>query len=395
MSLEMEDKKKYLYMHRTQGKGVEGVHINGINNAMDKLGYKGIIISPSRVVETGATTIVNTESNPKKGSSYLSFISKWMPELIFEILEMFSNIFLIRSGASVIKNNDIQFIYERYAIFGIAGVYLSQKYNIPIVLELNYTSKSNLVRKRAKLFEPLAYYVEKKLFQYASGIAVVSTKLKDQLIDKYSISEKKIVVTPNGCDLDIFGRLVDEENIVHKKQLEDKLVIGFVGGFYPWHGLDLLVNAFEVLAKEHPNILLLLIGDGPEHENISKLVQQKQLAEKVIFTGKINHHELPKYIYKFNIAVMPNSNEYGSPMKIFEYMALRKPYVAPDYPPIVEVTEGQGKIFKKNDLESFISALENYIQHPQMMEADGQKGRELIKTKYNWMENAKHSLSLL
>lgn len=377
----MEKKiKNILYIHRTQGIGVESVHINGIVDAFRKQGICVDIFSP-----VGMTRDHGVD-DPKKESSgtekkKLSLLSKYMPELMFELLEILYN-FVAARKLSKYDLSKYDLIFERYAIFSVVGARCARKIGMPLVLEVNYTSQSPLVRKRSALLKPLATYIDKVIFNSASLLTPVSSTLKKELIEQFGVAEEKIVVLPNAADP---SKFVPRKN----EQKERKKIIGFVGGFYPWHGLDLLIDAFSLIHEKVSEAQVMLIGDGPELENIKQKVRRAGLDEKVVFTGRVSHDVLPEMMSRFYVGVMPNSNEYGSPMKIFEYMALSIPVIAPDYPPIMDVIENgaQGIIFQKSDCTSLKKALEKVLTDDDSHELLSRNARNLIEKTHNWDNN--------
>ena len=310
-----------------------------------------------------------------------------MPEFLFEIVEIFYNVIGILKGSKLIKKNKISFIYERYAIFSIVGVILAKKYNCPILLEVNYTSLSPLVRKRTKLFKPFARFVDQWVFNNVTAIVAVSGRLKKQLIDDYNISPEKVEVIANAANPEHFKPV--------KINNSTCCTIGFVGGFYPWHGLDLLVDAIIILKSKHQNIQCLLIGDGPELPKIKSRIEKLSLTEYFTFPGRISHKKLAEYVDKFDIGIMPDSNDYGSPMKLFEYMAAGIPYVAADYPPISEITTNQGKLFEIKNVNSFAEALLAYTEDVEARQVAGGHGRDLVENYFNWKQNTSRSIEHL
>jgi hypothetical protein len=176
---------KILYHHRTQCKGVEGVHIREVAGALTGLGHQVDILSPAGLESFSEETI----SKPKKMHS---FISRFMPEIGFELLEILYNFSAEKKLASALSEKHYDLIYERYAIFNWSGVKIAKRFNIPIILEINYTSFTPLYRKRSVVLKPLAHRSDKKIFNSAGGLVAVSTYLKKHLID-LGINEGKIM----------------------------------------------------------------------------------------------------------------------------------------------------------------------------------------------------------
>lgn len=371
-----------LYLHRTQGRGVESVHILGIVNAFRALGCKVDICAPGGLSQDGAAESSHAAQGRTRGQ-YFSTLSRYTPELVFELLEMLYNLVALgrlwRSGL-----DDYDLIFERYAIFSCTGLLIAKLKKIPLVIEINYTSRSPLVRKRTLLLKPLAHALDRRVFRSATLLTPVSTTLQRELIEVFGIPESKIVVLPNAVDPTRFiPRSAFHQNTGATR------IIGFVGGFYPWHGLNLLIDAFSAIHSQYPEARVMLIGDGPELASTKLKVEQLGLSDKITFEGRVHHQDLPGRMKDFYIGVMPDSNDYGSPMKIFEYMALGIPVIAPDYVPILDaITSGrQGLIFKKRDVGDLAACLGKLLGDVDLAAQMGADGRSSVENEHNWNAN--------
>jgi len=389
-------KNTILYIHRTQGKGVEAVHINSIIDAMQKKGHNVVQASPQGIFPGVTSNNTENKEPEKSGIKWYSVISKSLPEIIFELAEIAYNILAIRRVLKQTRDNKFDMLFERYAIFSVVGAYLSKKYKKPLILEINYTSLTPLVRKRSALLKPLARLVDNWMFKRATGFAAVSSHLKQQLIDEFNIPSEKIIVLPNAADYEKFAMDIPPLKKVCGKDLSGYKVIGFVGGFYPWHGLDLLLKSFVQITKLIPKVILLLVGDGPERGRIQAMAEDYGIWDCVIFAGKAEHNILPQYMSTFDIGVMPDSNEYGSPMKIFEYMSMGKPVVVPDYPPLLDVIDQgvEGFIFKRNEVDSLTQSIKNILADEDLYKIMSKAARSKIIDKHHWDNNAEAILNL-
>lgn len=381
-----------LYHHRTQCRGVEGVHIREIAKALNNLGHQVDIASPSGI-ELSQNNNLNQSKNKARGLH--TFISRFTPELCFEIIEIAYSFMAFKSLKAALRQKKYGLLYERYAIFNWAGVISAKKYNTPFILEINYTSHTPLYRKRSRLLKPLAHWMDKIIFAKADGFVAVSTYLKNHLID-LGVQESKIIVLPNAADPDIFIPLSPTPDIQNRYNLNRKKVIGFVGGFYPWHGLDFLLDCFHEVKKEIPQAHLLLIGDGPAKETLKAEAARRNLESDISFLGAIAHQELPKLIACFDVAVMPDSNEYGSPMKIYEYMSMGKPVIAPRLGPLEDgiTNRREGIIFKQRDKNELVAALKELLNNDQLREQMSKAARENIVNNHSWKKNAEKIIIL-
>lgn len=370
-----------LYHHRTQGKGVEGVHINGIVNALKRMDNNVDIVSP-----LGDSKKLSTKNKFQN-------ISKKLPEIIFELLEIFYNFIAFRKVKDEFKYKKYDFIYERYAFLTWVGMRYSQKNKVPFLLEVNFTSYTPLVRKRSKVLLILARYIEKRVFDNAHAIFVVSSFLRDQLISM-GVPKEKIVFTPNAVDENVFGYDYDVTDIREKYKLNQKIVVGYVGGFYCWHGLDLLLKAIKIIERKRKNISLLLIGEGPEKERLRELYKEIKLTSELIFPGMIEYEKLPYYIKALDICVLPDFNNYGSPVKIFEYMAMGKPVVAPRLGPLEDViNDGKdGLLFEKGSIDKLAGCIEKILSDSSLYSKISNNAKGTIMRQHLWKHNVEKIL---
>ena len=160
---------RILYIHRTQGKGVEGIHINGIIKSFIRMGHTVDIVCPVSKIDN------------KVSSKHFAIISEKLPEIFFEIFEFMYNFIAFFNIVKKNTKEKYNFIYERFAFISWAGALAAKAYGIPYILEVNYTSFTPLVRKRSKIMLPLVRFLERVNLKRADGIFVVSSFLRRQI----------------------------------------------------------------------------------------------------------------------------------------------------------------------------------------------------------------------
>jgi glycosyltransferase involved in cell wall biosynthesis len=385
---------RILYLHRTQARGVEGVHIAEVVKALRRLQHDVEIVSPvgERLEGAGA----RGESSLARMEFLYRLVSRRLPEVAFEFAELAQNAQALRQVRQRgLSGANVDMIFERYAHFGAVGAHLARRWSRPLVVEVNYLSGSPLVRRRSAILRPLARRIEGLVFGRAAGLAAVSSKLKADLTTTHGLSAHKVVVLPNAADPEVF----DPAQVLPTAELpsSQNRRIGFVGGFYPWHGLDLLIDAFGRVAPRLADVELVLVGDGPMMPAIRHTIDERGLGRRVVLPGRVAHHALPGYIAAFHVGVVPDSNDYGSPMKVFEYMAMGKPVLVPDLPPLLDVvTDGQqGRVFRAGDIEHMATSLETLmLQDSDSYAHMSERARSAVVTKHNWLANAQAILDL-
>lgn len=323
---------KIIYLHRTQGVGVEGVHIRGMIDSAREAGHEVLVVGPEG-------TDPYAPPKPSGGSpSLASRFAKHAPELVFELAEMAYDRRLAKRLAAIAEEFKPDMIYERYAFFARSGSDLARRLKIPHVIEVNYTCDDPLVRKRSPLLLGAARRQEREIFGRAACLASVSSRLVERLRDR-NVPANRIAMTPNGVSQDWWHGVAEVAPVELPAGFKDLPVTGFVGGFWPWHGVDRLVRAAVASREAGKPTALLLVGDGPERERIEGMIDEYGLRDMALLPGSVPHEQLAPWIAAMDICVMPHSNDYGSPMKVFEYMGMGKAVLAPDLPPLRDVID--------------------------------------------------------
>jgi glycosyltransferase involved in cell wall biosynthesis len=358
------------------------------------VGHRVDIVGPPEIsVEEGAKV---RGSDALRARVYRR-IARAVPEAVFELLEILYNMTALRGLKNRLAHDRYNFFYERYAIFNWSGATVCRRTGTPFVLEVNYTCITPLVRKRSRFLAPLARRVEDRLFHEAEAIVVVSTYLKEHLEHLYRVPGEKILVLPNAADPDRFSPDRNSGELRRMLGLGEEVVIGFVGGFYPWHGLDLLCDALKGIRGLWPRLAVVLVGDGPEKSFIRELFEREGMASRIRYVDPVPHRDIPRFLGAFDLAVMPDSNEYGSPMKIFEYMSMGIPVVAPRLGPIEDgIDDGvEGFLFAPRDKDSFATALGRLIEDRNLRTEMGRAARLRVLARHTWAKNAEAVLQFL
>jgi len=253
-------------------------------------------------------------------------------------------------------------------------------------------------RKLGKLtFKRLARFSERWICSHSTWTVLVSNVMKDFLIQE-GVPDERLVVIHNGIDPQKFHPGVSGKAIRRKYGLEGKRVIGFVGWFRPWHGVEILLEVMHEANLAKRGVRLLLVGDGPAYPGLLRYVEQYELRSAVVFTGPVRQEEVPEYIAAMDIAVQPSAPEYACPMKIIEYMGMGKCIVAPDQPNIREIIENDvtGYLFKTGDKETLWQILTRLVDNPAKRGATGRKAFNSIFSRgFLWRSNADNIISII
>jgi len=377
---------RILYHHRTRGQGAEGVHIREIADALRKLGNEVYILSPPGVY------IEHAEANSKPGRRWLKNVYNLLPQSVLEILRLSYNLFAYFRLKKALREYRIDLLYERYAFLTWVGPYIARKCRIPIILEVN--EASGLDQVTGQVLVGLATKVERKIFRMVDFIIVVSDFLK-QHIQRMGINGNKVYVMPNAVNLELFNpdNIPDniKEDLRKRLNIGNKVVLGFVGALTSWNNIEFLIDIFKDVSRERPDVHLLLVGDGPLKGELERKVHQEGLRDIITFAGRVRYEDVPKFIHIMDICIIPESNKYRSPMKLFEYMAMAKPVVAPRLEPIekIVVNDVNGLLFDLGDRGSLKRAVMALLEDAPKRKKMGEVARKTVEENHSWENNAK------
>lgn len=210
------------------------------------------------------------------------------------------------------------------------------------------------------------------------------------MIIKQGVAESTVVVTPNAIEPDKFQGHRDSGSLKNKYKLEDRIVLGFAGWFDNWDRLDLLVDVFAKLKQKYSNISLLLVGDGAVLEAVRDKAKVLKIEDDIILTGPVSRDEVHKYLSLLDIAVITHSNEFGSPVVMFEFMGLRIPIVAPKLLPITDVLthNTNALLFNVLDMTQLETEIIRLIDNDKLRDDIANAAYKKLMSEHTWNSNA-------
>ncbi len=286
------------------------------------------------------------------------------------------------------------------ALNGLAALYAGKKYNIPIVYECRAFWEDAAVDHGTTKQGSLRYRITKALetyvFKKVQAVTCICNGLKQDII-KRGIDEQKITVIPNAVDIEkfTFGQRADQ-TLKQELGLKGKTVLGFIGSFYAYEGIPLILDALPDILKQQPNVSVLLVGGGPQEQLIKDKVKQLQLESNVVFTGRVPHDQIQEYYNQVDIFVYPRLamrlTELVTPLKPLEAMAQGRLVVASDVGGHKELINDQknGLLFKANDTESLVKSVLGLLQHPELQDEMRRMGRDYVEQERNWKKSVRN-----
>lgn len=371
------------------GRGAEGLHISSIVKAYENKGHQVTVVSPPGIdpmKEYGEKPLDKASEETKGIKTLWKSISKYAPEILFEVLEILYNIYAIIRIKKIVKQKRVDIIYERNAYFLFAGAFIARHYKIPLVVEVNEVV--GIRRARPLILRVIATSIEKYVFEKSKVIFAVSSLLKSKI---NSCTTCPVIVTPNAVDPSRFNNKSNRDEIRRKFCLEDRIVLGFAGWFDWWDRLDLLLLAQKkIIDLGYTNVSTIIIGEGLRLSELKEMSKQLGIDDRVIFTGAVNRKEIIDYLDAIDIGVLPHSNDFGSPVVLFEMMALGKIIVAPSLMPIQDViVHGtNGFMFPPLDSDMMAKTISDIIINYKAMKNIGDRAREITLKEHTWDNNA-------
>jgi len=345
---------------------------------------------------------IGNASIPTQSISFKSKIKKWIPGIIWQTLKDFQLIkfdkYAFKTLEEIVRKVKPDLIYERSYYLMQSGDEVAKKYSIKYFLEVNAPFIEEKKSMEGKSFlTSRASKIERIKNRSADRIVTVSSALKNHLINEYDCHEEKVFMIPNAVnpsnvdiDKSVVNKLMEKLNIS-----STATVLGFVGSIFPYHGLDRLIKGFDIVRNKlnDREIHLLIVGDGETLPELKSYALNNQI-QNIKFKGNIPHKEVYQYIDLMDITIMAKSNWYGSPVKIFEYGIMKKPIIAPDTVPVRDVIkDGVDGVIVKDNLEDFVSKLENLINDKDYRDKIASNFYRKVQAEYTWQQVAVKTLN--
>jgi glycosyltransferase involved in cell wall biosynthesis len=292
------------------------------------------------------------------------------------------------------------FIYERASLYGIAGVQLAREFKVPLLVELNAPLALEHTTYRADGLHDMGALAERWALAQADAVLAVSTQLRKHVID-LGVAAERVHILPNGVDPSLFYPAPPEVGGRARLGLSPGPVIGFVGGLRPWHGVEVLPELLQKLARRHSRIQMVIVGEGPLRASLTNEFERRQLSARVRFTGSVPHEQIPAIIRHFDIALAPyprlNHQFYFSPLKLYEYMACGIPVVASAAGQISEVIKNgkNGLLCPPQQMSALTAACDRLLGDESLRHRLGRAGCKLVHTHFTWDHNARRITDLV
>lgn len=286
------------------------------------------------------------------------------------------------------------------ALNGLAALKAGRKSGLPVVYEIRAFWEDAAVDHGTCKEDDLRYRLTRKMethvVKHANAVTTICQGLKIDLIGR-GFSEDKFTVIPNAVNIEQFD-LITQKNAELEQELsfESCQVLGFLGSFYGYEGIDLTIAAMPAVLKQNPNVRLLLVGGGPQEQYLKQQVILLGLEGKVIFTGRVPHSEVGKYYSLVDLLVYPRKNmrltDLVTPLKPLEAMAQGKLVLASDVGGHKELISDNdnGFLFEADNIEHLSERIVELLAGESSSNAYVEAPKNIIENGRNYVENVRN-----
>lgn len=276
----------------------------------------------------------------------------------------------------------------------IPALHVGRKLGIPVVYEVRAFWEDAAVDHGTNSEWGFRYRLTRGLESYAlkrvDAITTICDGLRRDILGR-GIPPNKITVIPNAVNIENFkiSERRDSE-LARDLGIEGKSVLGFVGSFYAYEGLPVLLRALPKMLSVNPGIRVLLVGGGPQEQQLKNLAAQLGLQAHVIFTGRVPHNQVQRYYDVIDVLVYPRLSmrltDLVTPLKPLEAMAQGRLLLASDVGGHLELIEDgrTGILFKAGDPDALAAQALTLLASPSLWPALQTAGRSFVETQRNW-----------
>lgn len=308
-------------------------------------------------------------------------------------LNVFSNLSLYDAALQCLPGHDL--VQERNGLYKMGVAKACRRLRLPYILffdaddilehELFGKPLKGLLRWRA--VQAIRYNLNT-----AVRVLCVSTLARDHLVNAWQVPAERIVVLPNAVDVERFRPYPASRGQLRSRfGVGEEPLILFVGSFFPYQDVELLLRSFRIVLEGYPRARLILVGEGEQHAQMVQYAHSLGLGNSVQFTGFLPHDEIPMLISAADVAIAPykkidERRFLGSSMKLVEYMACGAAVVATKIGQLQEVIrmDENGILVPPGEAEALAHAIQRLLHDPSLRSRLGEQARKDAIQAYSW-----------
>ncbi|KIO49424.1 TIGR04063 family PEP-CTERM/XrtA system glycosyltransferase [Nitrosospira sp. NpAV] len=276
----------------------------------------------------------------------------------------------------------------------IPALRVGRRMGIPVVYEIRAFWEDAAVDHGTSSEWGIRYRLTRGLESYAlrhvDAVTTICEGLRSDILGR-GIAPEKVTVIPNAVNIENFGvNASSDPQLAKDLGLEGKLLLGFIGSFYAYEGLGVLLRALPEMLSNNPDIRVLLVGGGPQEQELKTLTMQLGLEDKVVFTGRVPHDQVQRYYNLINILVYPRLRmrltDLVTPLKPLEAMAQGRLVVASDVGGHLELIEDgkTGVLFEAGAPHALAAKVLNLLARPDLWPELRTAARNFVETQRTW-----------
>ncbi|MCI0449413.1 MAG: glycosyltransferase family 4 protein [Chlorobi bacterium] len=267
------------------------------------------------------------------------------------------------------------YVWQVGVLASLAGIHphLSMPWGSDILIEPD----NSIIKKK----------LVKKVVNQCDHIQCDAEFVKQKIINDYGLDEDKITVFPWGIDLSLFKKF-DRDAARAKLHIDnDKFVVVFNRYLEQVYGINYLLEAFKIFAKDKEDVLLVMLSEGDLKNSVLKFITENKMEVKINLIGKVSNFELPEFLNAADIYVSSSLSD-GTSLSLLEAMACGMGLVVTDVPAIREwVNEENGLIVERKNSPRFAKAMQTYYENRDLIKKHGERSSEIASSRADWDKN--------
>jgi glycosyltransferase involved in cell wall biosynthesis len=288
---------------------------------------------------------------------------------------------------------DAKLVFEYWAPDSFGGWALANKRSLPYVLENLDPITDERRAKGRSLLNGRAQERERRRRQEADALIVMARGMADYLAEEWGVDRARVHWLPQGVNTALFSPRPPDTRAAKRTELgmtDGDFVVGFVGSMADYHRVDVLVEAIRRIQSRRRGVRLVLLGGSPE--------RTKELGAEFLATvvPHVEYERVPDFISAFDVAILPDSNWYGSPMKVLEYAAVGVSVIAPDIGPVRDLMSRDDEValIPPGDVEALAASIERALDNPEEASARAELFGATVRRRFDRSDRAQKLVAL-
>lgn len=363
-----------LFSYGLVGRGGDAVQVLSYAEAFRGLGHNVHLVGPQAL-------------QPYEFASKSGRLRSWLrqrPWWARDMIELGLNVMTFYKARRFMQHHEVDLIFDRAGIYGFVGARLATNQRHPLIAHLDAPFPLERAFRGEGYFRRIHRLAMRSIGQKAQLVVTVSRASCDYFV-QIGLPADKIVVQPNGISRALLERGMNLAKVHQPFANGQPYTIGFVGSLTRWHRVDLLLEALHLsTAQKADGFRLVVVGYGEEYERLVKRAHELGVQDWVRWVGPMSQEQAFAQIAQFDIAVLPHTLSTGSPLKLFEYAALARPFIVPDLPNIRDLFEEDEVYFiQPQNPQVLANKLIELVSNPDVAVQTGRRAQEQVK-KHTW-----------